>query len=389
MRRSYIFNPQINSIVGRTLNDFFNRSKIPPKYKYIIELIKEKKLQVITYGNFSSVQQKFKNAYLQKLYSFFETHFFKYIEIYLWMIVNKINPISIKILFDIKKIKTNDVIFLFSNLNLDNDEENAINLKFLKKVKCKKIIHLSHYNFKTKKISDNCKYLKDFHFISENNLKKNSKYFSKYFNFYNKEFLCLPFAIDNHFKNYRDFQSRSNKCLSVGSFQVYSGKEIFVKDLLDYYNEHTLHPVRKKIYDQQEQIKDYISCINSPVEKNLDFRKRKYYQLNLVQLFNTYKMFICGEELGDLSSKLFAEGMKCGSVYFGNNSNHYEDLGMVDGIHYVKISNNIDEIYDKIIYYQKNISLLEKIAINGKNLVDEKFNTKKIIDLLEGYLKKL
>jgi glycosyltransferase involved in cell wall biosynthesis len=100
-------------------------------------------------------------------------------------------------------------------------------------------------------------------------------------------------------------------------------------------------------------------------------------------------MFICGEELGDLSSKLFAEGMKCGSVYFGNNSNHYEDLGMVDGIHYVKISNNIDEIYDKIIYYQKNISLLEKIAINGKNLVDEKFNTKKIIDLLEGYLKKL
>ena len=58
--------------------------------------------------------------------------------------------------------------------------------------------------------------------------------------------------------------------------------------------------IRKEILENKDTYKDYIECLNAPVIKNQDYKLRKYYDIDIVEKFNSFQMFICGEELGDL-----------------------------------------------------------------------------------------
>lgn len=119
--------------------------------------------------------------------------------------------------------------------------------------------------------------------------------------------------------------------------------------------------------------------------KNQNFKIREYYDFDIVEAFNSYKMFICGEELGDLPGISFAEGMKTGSVYLGNGDNHcYKDLGMIDGVHYISHSNNLIDIVDKIKFYQKNEDKLEKISRASYELASKKFSEEYVTKVFEN-----
>ena len=93
----YIFNPQLHSMVGRTFYDFLKNSKIPIKMSFLKKLIEDGELSILIAGDYSSMQRRFSSKYLNSLYIFYETYIFKYIEIYLWLILNKINPFNVKI----------------------------------------------------------------------------------------------------------------------------------------------------------------------------------------------------------------------------------------------------------------------------------------------------
>jgi len=385
----YIFNPQIHSMVGRTLFDFLKNSKIYPKYSFLKKLIKDGDLSILIAGDYTSNQKKFSNIYLKKLYFFFETYIFKYIEIYLWLIINKINPFNVKISFNISNIKKDDTLLIFSNLNLDQDYRVSKNVSILSSIDCKKIVHLSHYIFKTKIISDNCKKINRMYFIAENNLKKNSKYFNYYFNFYEKQFFNIPYSVRKKFIYKNNFKLRKNKCLSLGSFQLYKKNNPDIKEINEFYNSDTIHKIRKEIYFNKEKFKNYFKCLSEPIYKTETYFKAKYYDFDIVEQLNSYKMFIVGEEYGDSPGVLFAEGMKTGSVYLGYNNDIYKDLGMIDGVHYISHNNTLEDIVDKIIFYQSNIDKLENISRNGLDLAVEKFNEtyvtnelKKIINLV-------
>ena len=115
--------------------------------------------------------------------------------------------------------------------------------------------------------------------------------------------------------------------------------------LLNFYKQNTVHPIRKEIFENKDTYKDYIECLNAPVIKNQDYKLRKYYDIDIVEKFNSFQMFICGEELGDLPGISFAEGMRTGCVYLGNGKNYcYKDLGMIDGVHYIAHNNEINDI---------------------------------------------
>jgi hypothetical protein len=381
----FIYNPHYNSMIGKTFDDFFKGSKIPPKYFFLRNLIKKNKLSILISGNFSSLDNYFKNKITLKLIYFIDKYLFKYIQIYLWVIINGINPFKVNIIFDISRLQKKDILILYSNLNLDTKYEESENVQTIVNLDCKKLIHLSHYIFFTKIISENCKKIKNFHFMAENDLKKNSKFFKKYFSFYKNNFLSFPFVAGERFKNKKNFKDRKNKCISTGSFQIHEIIENKIDSVLEFYEQNTIHPIRKQIFNNKDIFKDYIECLNGPILKNQNFKIRKYYDFDIVEAFNSYKMFICGEELGDLPGISFAEGMKTGSVYLGNGDNHcYKDLGMIDGVHYISHSNNLIDIVDKIKFYQKNEDKLEKISRASYELASEKFSEEYVTKVFEN-----
>jgi hypothetical protein len=109
----FIYNPHYNSMIGKTFDDFFKGSKIPFKYGFLRNLIKKNKLSILISGNFSSLGNYFKNKFMIKLIYFVDKYFFKYVQIYLWVIINGINPFRVKIIFDVSRLKKKDILILF------------------------------------------------------------------------------------------------------------------------------------------------------------------------------------------------------------------------------------------------------------------------------------
>ena len=142
------------------------------KHGFLLNLIKENKISILISGNYSSLTKYFTNKVVLKLVYFIDRYIYKYLQIYLWILINKINPLKVNIIFDIKKLKKDDILIIYSNLNLDVSYDISENAKVIVNSDCKKLIHLSHYNYLTQTISENCKKIKNFHFIAENNLKK-------------------------------------------------------------------------------------------------------------------------------------------------------------------------------------------------------------------------
>ena len=201
-KKIYIYNPQIVGLTGFSVKDYFKGSKIPPKYSFFKDMIKSGKINILVSDNFSSFSKKTKNKILLKFIFFIETYILKFLEIYLWLIINKCFG-KTKVIFNKNKIKENDILILFSNLVLDTKHPSK-NIETLKNLKCKKIIHLSHYKHFTSIISKNLSKIDDYYLAFENNLKKNSRYFNKHFD-YKKDFFQLMYVVRGDFKNYKKF----------------------------------------------------------------------------------------------------------------------------------------------------------------------------------------
>ena len=179
------------------------------------------------------------------------------------------------------------------------------------------------------------------------------------------------------FKNYKKFSERKNKAISTGSFQILDEKSIdySFRDCYEFYKTNVTSEIRLEIYKNSKKNKDLIECYNSEIILQQDFSKRDYYKIDLNEKFNEYQMFICGEELGDAPGVSFAEGMKCGCVFIGLDDYCYKDIGLIDGYNFISHSNDLNEILDKIKFYQKNFEKLEMISKNSYNIANEKFNS--------------
>jgi len=86
-------------------------------------------------------------------------------------------------------------------------------------------------------------------------------------------------------------------------------------------------------------------------------------------------MFTVPEEVCDLPAIGVVEGMACGCAFFGLDSPIYRDLGMVPGVHYVAHNGTLEDLVEKIGFYQQPTQQtnLEQIAERGCKFVTEKF----------------
>ena len=379
-RKIVILNPNKTNLAGKTVRDFFFQSKVPPKFNFLLKLINQKKITIYCDRDCLSLKLNFiKNEKINNIFFFF----LRYIEIYLCLIINNVSIFKASIIFDKKKISREDIFFSFSHRVIDKTDDFANTILNLD---CIKVFHLSHYIFFTKSIVDNIKNKTNIHFVAENNLYKNSDYFKRHFYSYKGKFLNLPYSVRKKFIKIDNYQNRQNKCMAIGSYQDISNQIHQMKEFYNFYQQLTIHPLRKLIDELCNNNNDFIDNYISKITDHKNYDKRKYYDFDLVSKFNSYKMFICPEELGDLPGISFAEGMMCGSAYIGAHNDMYTDLGMKDGLNYISHNGHYEDIVDKILFYQNNGKILENIANRGHEIAKKLFNDNYVINNFLNFL---
>ena len=108
----------------------------------------------------------------------------------------------------------------------------------------------------------------------------------------------------------------------------------------------------------------------------------------MVEKFNQYKMCLVGEEIMQIPGIGFVEGMACGCAYIGQTEGYYEDYGLVEGVHYIGYDGTIEDLKNKIAFYQQpeNQARLEQIANNGCKFIRENFRGEIIASRLFNYM---
>lgn len=348
------------------------------------------------------------------------------IDFYAWVFLNRLDPSKFEIVRTAGALNDNDIIFSFlygsfTYLNANQDTEPLPFLADFKRSHAYKVVHLTHYGYNPEQGALNTQLAGIDLFVGENNLFKNSAFFRNFYSWYNRDVYTLPFVAQDRFRSLKDFATRLNKALSTGT----NTHKIVEDSFVSFFKSDTLQPMRKTIADNSQILSPYLdslitnidaqagkskSSVENKTRKSLlklvaplksifgdpsrlgnlvykyifqhDFKslknERGYYKIDIVESYNNYKMFIVPEEVIGLPGIGFVEGMFCGSAYIGLRDPMYDDLGLVDGVHYIGYDGTLDDLISKISYYQEHEKELEKIASNGYDFVTGNFNTEKV-----------
>lgn len=399
MKKIIFYNPYIEQWYGKNVFNFVTRRQHVHKYWYILEnIIKKYHSNVYIYLDLkenSFYRTFFKSPFICKIFALFEFLF--------WCVLNKVNFFKLNIIFNIDGVESEDALVAFAFKNIKDD----FKMVQFTKAKCKKFFFLNHYHIYTSKISDNLKKVGVYRFLAESDLAKNSEYFKHYFQWYKNSVLILPYVYNKRFMLLNDFNMRENLCLATGSLFYFKRTEDII-DCIDFYNTDTLHPMRKEIYEKQDELKDVIfsriSDLTSEIQSkevlgksiikdffakiyNLFYVKQKeYYKFDMVNEYNKYKMFIVPEEITGLPAIGFVEGMACGAAFIGLSSPIYKDMGLIENFHYISYDGSLKDLVKKIRYFQLHNDELQRIAKNGYEFVINNFNGEKIAQQFLNYL---
>jgi len=387
--RIVFYNPHTNIWFKKPLYFFLTKRKSVNKYEYLLDYIIENKIEfsfLVDGRDFSFGKKYFNSILLAKL------------EIYIWFILNKINPFKIKVLSKISKLQSDDIllIFLYGSLmstGRSEEGEKVVKelIKELKSSKALKVGHLTHFMYDAKLAGINTKEAEIDIFIAENNLKKNSPFFNKYFAWYDKDVSVLPFVAQKRFKNNTPFSKRVNMAVATGTLP-FPIKNI---EFIDFFKTSDIHPMRRQIYENRNSLKSLIksyifemgenkksknfkiNLINKVINylfSHFQNKQTSYFAFDIVELYNSHTMFVVPEEINGLPGIGFIEGLMCGCVLIGKSDGYYEDLGFIDGVNFISYDGTLNDLVNKITFYQNNSNLLEGISIKSYEFVKSNFN---------------
>jgi len=396
--RFIFLTPQKSAFFGATVLNYFSKIHSTTRYKYLIDYFSFnfKKLYIFITPSASSLPDYLKRYFPIRL------------ELFIWALINRLNPFKIQILTKPEDISADDVLFSQTLRTFDLN----IAYKFPADHRFLEIFHITHFNNFTSSLAKNLKSLSPDLLVAENNFYKNTPYFRKYFKFYQKNVYVLPYTFENRFHSYLPFNQRINKCLATGSVVITtnlndSGQ---FSDFNNYYQVDSLTPLRKTLMDNKDKITACVDTLTSMVFEHqpkysspndnfiiklfnsiyngISISKMKYFKYNIVDKYNRYKMFTVPEEIS-LPSVGFVEGMACGCAYIGLIDPMYTDLGLIPGRHYIGHDGTLKGLLEKIKYYQKHPQELEIIAKNGHDFVTVNFNgptvAKKFLDDIQKF----
>jgi hypothetical protein len=365
--RFVFHNPHELNYYKTPLSFFLEKRKAVSKYSYLFDYFLETKKTVYVYIDSykSSVSRKGYRRFLPPLIGF-----------YAWAILNRINLFHLKVITDIKKIKQEDIIFMFLYGNFTNQDGILPNYRYelnnlFSQSKAFKVAHLTHYVYNTNIGSTNSKNANIDLFVAENNLSFNSEFFQKTFDWYKKDTYILPFIPHDKFKRIKEFDKRKNLVIATGTI-TFPINDI---EFRSHFGHSKLQPMRSEIYENSESLLKYIDSIILPINEtgNNEVKQEAYFSYDIVELYNNYKMFVVPEEVGGLPGIGFVEGMMCGSAFIGLNDPMYTDIGLKDGVNYIGYDGTLEDLKYKITYYQEHQDELNMISNNGYNFVSENF----------------
>jgi len=312
-----------------------------------------------------------------------------------WVVANKIPLRRVGFVFKKAALRKHDVLFFMHYGNFTYEDAASARrgdefARTLSDVDILKVGHFTHYAYQPAIGAKNLEKLGAKLFVAENNLHANSIFYRKYFSYLNADFWCLPFIAAERFKCHTPFEERSCKLVATGSITY----KMTDPDFIDFYQTDELQPLRRMIFehvnDYALEIDSMISDLNASrevekVKKESAWRRvfrrfvphpqHSYYRKNIVDVYNSYMMFTVPEEVCDLPAIGVVEGMACGCAFFGLDSPMYRDLGIVPGVHYVAHNGTLEDLVEKIRFYQQPTQLtqLEQIAERGCKFVTEKY----------------
>lgn len=304
-----------------------------------------------------------------------------------WVALNKIDLRRVGFVLTLRHLEKMDAIFFMHYGCFTHEQTEAarsgreLALKF-SRIRVRKIVHMTHYAYHPIVGAENLRILRPDLMVAENDLKKNSQFFNRYFQDISGGFYHLPYVAGKRFQKRVAFADRINKLGVTGSI-TYKMRD---PEFLEFFGQNELQPMRRKIYEQRDSLSDRIASFIYDLDESRRTEsqsgsgggttaprtqaqsmatQRNYYNADIVEFFNRYTMFAVPEEVCDLPGIGFVEGMACGSAYVGIDDPMYRDLGMIPGTHYVAYDGTIEGLLEKISYYQEHREELERIAEQG------------------------
>ena len=365
-----------NEFLVKTLNKFIFKQSVAIKHKYILDyLLSRDDVEVCSYINHRGLSLSYatRNRFLQS---------FRFLDHRITMKKNGIPLKSITVLKSEDEIRHDDIVILYQLFGPQMD--------FKKRPDA--FLAISQLHFIVSQ-ADVMKSLDPDLMYNESNMQKRFIAFDEYFGWFKKQYLVIPFVFAERFKVIKPFAERQNKAVSVGTVT-------YPEYLVKYYGHNCLQPARKQIYDNAKELTPWVDCFNSDYLEDAKLSKSskhdnkvtkvfkrlhdkffvghqtKYYSFDMVEKFNDYKMCVVGEEIIGLPGIGFVEGMACGCAYIGQTVGYYEDYGMKEGVHYIGYDGTLEDLKEKISYYQQpeHQQELETIAKAGCDFVRSHFN---------------
>ena len=150
----------------------------------------------------------------------------------------------------------------------------------------------------------------------------------------------------------------------------------------------SLHPLRRTIFENQEECTNFLDVLVSPFfepssskkiwkkffPEKINASQKSYFAFNIVSKYNEYLFAVVGEEFFSGLPGIGAfEAMACGCILIGHPS-CYKNIGMVAFEHYLpQTTNTLEEIKHIIEKHKEDTELLNKISKNAIALVKAKF----------------
>ena len=371
-----------NEMLVKTMNKFVFKQSVAIKHKYFLDyLLSNKEVEVCSYVNPHgfSMASNLSSAMMKIL------NLFRFAEHRLVLKKNGIPLKSVTLIKKVEDIKKDDLVLIYRHSSGQLYEADAIHA-----FKAISMIHFSG----SKSESEEMSRLHPDVLFNESNLSEYSKIFKTFYPWYEGPFIIHPFVAASRFQRRISFSERENKAFATGTITYKDTPEF-----LEVYGDACDQPSRKQIKDNENSLADLLVCTskdfsegtktikttmkdgglkrlyNSLHYKLFESQQKSYYSFDMVQSFNKYKMCIVGEEILGVPGIGFVEGMACGCAYIGQRTGYYEDYGMKEGVHYIGYDGTLDDLKDKIRYYQRpeHQEELEKIANAGYEFAEANF----------------
>jgi hypothetical protein len=394
-----VYNAHVEDLIGWRTSWLINRRRTTDKYWYLLDRKLADEFDIVYFAD--ATQSSLIGPSLMRRIPFVFRWMVVFAEVLIWSQLNMV-PISRlkwRLFFS---PSDNDVAITFGRrIFHEMMEERAQQLARFGHIFC----HLGHCYANTTLLSQEAeKYRDKLTFVAEARLDKNSFFFQTQFPWYTGDILVVPFVPQRRFQVTKEFDARKNQAVSTGTYHLFSIDPEYGawNDIRNIMGVDSLHPLRRKLDERKQEVKDLIEVRNSffweSLYKNKDGRQpvdrvgallkkwyarfRKlfvhhqvtYFQFDIVELYNSFRFSIVVEEVIGQPGVGAMESMACGCAYIGQSSPIYSDIGMVDGVHYIGYDGTFDGLRACVEMARSDPERARRISEAGRAFVADRCN---------------